>query len=345
MKMRLAFVGFGNVARAFARQLDSRAKMLADELGVTWQTTAIATANHGCVVSDEGLNLDKAIKMAELGESLVALKGATACLDSMDVIKRCNADLLFETTPLDPQAGEPAVSHIRNALKRKIHVVTANKGPVAFAFKELKALAIEQGAHFRFESSVMDGAPVFNLAEYCLPAAKITALSGVLNSTTNMILSGMESGRPFDESLDEARRLGIAEANSDYDLDGWDTAVKMIALVQVLMGIDVRLAEVDRTGIRDITPDVLQSAAQKGSVVRLMARAEKAAGGVKIKVAPENVPLTSPFGSVRGTSSLLVIKSDLMGEIGIYEEAPGIEQTAYGLLSDMMRICEELKRP
>jgi homoserine dehydrogenase len=310
--------------------------------GLRWRTTAIATANHGCITSNAGIDLIQTAACVERGGDLAELPESTAASDPLAVIESCNADILFETTPLSAVDGEPATTHIRSSLTRGIHVVTANKGPIAFAYSELKSLAAEAGTRFRFEGTVMDGAPVFNLAEQCLPGVRVLGFSGVLNSTTNLILTGMESGRSFEESLKEARRRGIAEANSDYDIDGWDAAVKAVALANVLMHADSRPVDVDRDGIRNVRVEDIERAARSGMVIRLVSRGRRATEGVKLTVAPEHVPATSALGSVRGTSNVLVLETDLMGEIAIVEDDPGIEQTAYALLSDMIHIHEYL---
>ncbi|HEX8088089.1 MAG TPA: homoserine dehydrogenase, partial [Blastocatellia bacterium] len=220
----------------------------------------------------------------------------------------------------------------------------ANKGPIAFAHRELSRLAGERGVSFRFEGTVMDGAPIFNLAEYCLPVARVLGFCGLLNSTTNVILAGMELGRSFDESLAEARRLGIAEANADYDIDGWDAAVKAVALANVLMSADARPSDVERAGIRGVTSEDLRSAGRDGNRIRLVARAEILGGKLRLDVGPKAVPLASPLGCASGASNVLAISTDLMGELTIFEKDPGVEQTAYALLSDMMRIHADLIR-
>lgn len=338
MHLRLTFIGFGNVARAFARILTAHESQLAERYGLRCSTTAVATARHGCITSDDGIDLLKAAARVESGGALTALDGAVSVADSATLIERCNADLIFETTPLNPDSGEPAISYIRSALTRGIHVVTANKGPIAFAYRELESLAAKHGAGFRFEGTVMDGTPVFNLVHSCLPGARVLGFSGVLNSTTNLILTGMESGQSFEECLAEAQRRGIAEADAGYDIDGWDAAVKAVALANVLMDSDSRPADVDRKGIRGIKVEDLNSAAMVGRAVRLVARGKQTAGGVKLTVAPEEVSTSSVLGSVRGTSNVLVLETDLMGEIAIVETDPGVEQTAYALLSDMINI-------
>jgi homoserine dehydrogenase len=206
----------------------------------------------------------------------------------------------------------------------------------------LRSLAAERGVRFLFEGTVMDGTPIFNLADYCLPGVRVLGFSGVLNSTTNLILTGMESGGSFEESLAVAQRQGIAETNPDYDIDGWDAAVKAVALANVLMSANLRPGDVVRRGIREVTVEDLDRAASSGMAVRLVARGERSGDGAKLTVNPERVPLSSALGSVRGTSNVLVLETDLMGEIAIVENDPGIKQTAYALLSDMIRIHESL---
>ena len=339
MELRFAFVGFGNVARAFARMLHANEQRLGVELGLRWRTTAIATANHGCVVAGPGgINLDDAARLSETSGSLLELPGTIDAGDSEALISRCEADVIFETTPLNPENGEPGIGLIRAALDRRINVVTANKGPLAFAYRELQELAASRRVSFRFEGAVMDGAPVFNLLERCLPAVKVLGFEGVLNSTTNHILTGMELGRSFDECVIEAQRLGIAEANPDYDIDGWDAAVKAVALANVLMGADMRPSQVERRGVRDITSGQLKAAAEKDCVIRLLARASTSEDRLKLTVAPEAVPRSSPLGAARGMTNVLLLRTDLMGELAICEIDPGIEQTAYALLSDLLAI-------
>ena len=317
------FIGFGNVARAFGRMLGEHQSALELKYGLRWKTTAIATANHGCITSMTGIDLLEAADCVERDKSLTELPESHAAPDPLAIIKSCKADILFETTPLNAVDGEPAITNIQTAIARRIHVVTANKGPIAFAYPELKSLATQHGVS-------------------CLPGVRVLGFSGVLNSTTNLVLSGMEAGHSFDESLAEARRRGIAEANADHDIDGWDAAVKAVALANVLMDADARPSDVAREGIRNVGVEDLAEAARSGMTIRLVARGRRSTAGVKLTVAPEWVPANSALGSVQGTSNVLVLETDLMGEIAIVEDQPGIDQTAYALLSDMIQIHEHL---
>ena len=343
MELRLAFIGFGNVAREFARILDSRKHMLAAEYDIHLRTTGIATGKHGCVISNSSIDLKEVLQRLENLDSLVGLPHTSETGDAVSLMENCEADILFETTPLSPMDGEPATTYIRKAFECGMNVVTANKGPIACAYGELKTSAEKHNVKFRFEGTVLDGTPIFNLQEYCLPASQVVSFAGVLNSTTNMILMGMEAGQSFAQSLAQAQRLGIAEANADYDIDGWDAAVKAVALAKVLMKAEIHPREVSPTGIRDISVTDLHQARQSGKAIRLIARAEALSHGVKIGVAPEVVPRDSLLGSLQGTSNALLIQTDLMGELAIVENHPGIAQTAYALLSDMIRIHEETK--
>ena len=344
MELKIAFAGFGTVAQAFSRILCERQSQLATQFGLRWRTTAIATANHGCVLSGGDIDLEDASKCVSEGYSLLGIWRTFDASNTFHLIDNCDADVVFETTPLNPINGEPAVTIIGRALSRGISVVSANKGPLAYAYHELRKLAIQRSAGFRFEGTVMDGTPVFNLAEYCLPGTVVTGFYGILNSTTNFVITGLEAGHSFDDCLLQARKLGIVEANAEHDIDGWDAAVKAVALANVLMGTDVRPRDVERQGIRNLSSAEAQGAADEGLAIRLVARAEIVSGKLMIRVGPERLPRESLLGSTRGTSNVLVLQTDLMGELALVEFEPGIEQTAYALLSDLIRVHEEMLR-
>jgi homoserine dehydrogenase len=338
MHLKLAFIGFGNVAREFARILDHDRISLEADRALTWRVTAIATAAHGCVLSSRGIDLLEAVGVVSSGRQLTEIDGATSVASTAELIEQCDADVLFETTPLNPNDGQPAIDYIRSALSRRINVITANKGPIACKYRELRDLAKRFNVGFRFEGTVMDGTPVFNLVETCLPGTRVFGFEAILNSTTNLILTLMEDGRPFDESLSEAQLRGIAEANPDYDIDGWDAVMKAKALANVLMDAERRGTRVECEGIRGIDAGELKAARDAGFSIRVVARAVDGPESVMISVRPERVKLDSLFATIRGTSNVLVLKTDLMGEIAIVEQDPGVRQTAYALLSDLLRM-------
>jgi homoserine dehydrogenase len=254
-------------------------------------------------------------------------------------IRRVPADVLFEITPLEPRSGEPAIGHARRALGRGLHVVTANKGPVAYARRALLALARRRGVRFLHEGAVMDGTPIFNLAERCLPGARVTGFRGLLNSTTTRILSRMERGGSAQEALREAQAAGVTEADPSHDLEGWDAAVKGCVLANALMGAEVRPPQVRRRGITAITGAQARAALRSGHRLRLIVRAVRGPKGVAVSVAPERVPV-GDFLVSAGSDGALVLGTDLMGEVGIWEGAGGVDQTAYALLSDLLAVLD-----
>jgi homoserine dehydrogenase len=257
--------------------------------------------------------------------------------DVRDFIARVPADVLVEISTLDPRTGQPATRYVRQALTRGLHVVTANKGPVAFALRSLRALAERKGRLFLHEGAVMDGTPVFNLVARCLPGARIEGFRGTLNSTTNLVLSRMEQGRSRDAAVREAQRLGIAEADPRNDLDGWDAAFKGCALANALMGASVRPKQVRRLGIAGVSLAGVRRAFAAGFRTRLVVRGVRSGSRVRVSVAPERIPLGNPL-SGSGPDAALVFETDLMGEIGVFERGATVDQTAYALLSDLLEI-------
>jgi len=246
------------------------------------------------------------------------------------------ADVLFEATSLNVESGEPAIDHIRAALEHGAHAITANKGPIVHAYRELRDLAAARGRRFLFESTVMDGVPIFSLFEQ-LPAIHLRGFHGILNSTTNVILGEMEQGLTFDEALKKAQSLGVAETDATYDIDGWDAAAKTAALITVLMDVPVRLDQIEREGIRDLTPQALRNARRDGWPFKLVCRAQRAGDGIKAGVAPEKVLASSPMGKISATSSYIYFETDIFPGIAITEENPGLYATAYGMLADFGR--------
>jgi homoserine dehydrogenase len=235
------------------------------------------------------------------------------------------------------ETGMPAVDYIREALMFGAHAITANKGPVLHAYEELSELASKQGRSFLFESTVMDGVPLFSLFRENLPAIEVKGFHGVLNSTTNFVLGEMEAGLTFDEALKRAQQLGIAEENADLDIDGWDAAIKVALLVRVIMGADIRLADIDRQGIRKLSLDEVRSTAKAGKSHKLVCRACREGASVKASVRLEEVPFTDALAWVRGASSVLCFETDVFPGLTITETHPDLNATAYGMLSDFIR--------
>lgn len=315
-------IGYGNVGRAFARLIEAKRKVF------PFRIVAIQTLRHGSAFDPHGLPVDPAF---------------AARAGSIDeFLDRARPEVVVELTTLNPASGEPAISHIRAAFARCQHVVTANKGPIAHAYAALAEEANRAGVQFRFESTVMDGAPVFNMARNTLPGCTIRGFTGVLNSTTNVVIEALRDGHTLQEGIERARNIGITEADASYDIDGWDAAAKTAALANVLMDARVTPLEVDRRGIGRLTPEKLAELKAQGKTIRLVSRARTTATGVKLRVRAEVIAETDLLASARGTSSLLLFDTDLMGTIGTIELNPGVEQTAYGVFSDVVDVAKTL---
>lgn len=333
----LALLGFGNAGRAFARLLLDKHDTIAVGYGVDVRVTAIATGRHGALVDAGGIELGCVLDQLERDD---ILPGATE-RKALDIAQKAAYDVLVEATPLNIRTGQPAIDHIRAALTRGKHVVTANKGPVAWAWHELRDLAREKGAHLFCETTVMDGTPVFNLVDRTLPLAEVTEVSGILNSTTNFILEHLANGEDYDAILAEGRRLGFVEADPSMDIDGYDAAAKITALLNVLMDARMTPDRVDRTGIGHITVADIRAAAARGNVIKLMCRGWREKGTVRASVKPVEVPKGDLLAAIDATSSVVSITTDLMGKLSVVEHDPLIEQTAFGIFSDVLRVIEE----
>jgi homoserine dehydrogenase len=336
----LALLGFGNVGRAFARLLQRKETELETDYGITFIVTGIATGRHGIAIDPNGIDLDKAIELFESGQSLSPIS-QLPITNSQDFINSVPADVLFENSPVNHRNGEPAVTHLRTALERGMHAITANKGPVVHAYRELTELARANGRKFYFESTVMDGAPIFSLFRSTLPAAKVISFRGILNSTTNLILGRMETGESFDDAVKYCQKIGLAETDPSGDVDGWDAAIKVAALATVLMGFPLKPRQVDRTGIRGITAPMVLDAKMQGRRWKLVCTAEKDGRIVKGRVAPELVDSSSPLYSVEGSSSIVEFRTDTLSSLSIIEGNPGPETTAYGLLADFINVAKD----
>ncbi len=333
---KLAFLGFGNVGRALAQLLIRKKAELREKHDITFSVTGIATSRHGTLVNHTGIDLFGALELVRSSQSL-SLLTSELIEDSFDFIKKCKADVLFENTSVNHETGQPALDHIKTALGLGMHVCTANKGPVVHAYKELQDLADANGVRFYHESTVMDGAPIFSLFRESIPASNLLSFKGVLNSTTNLILSRLERGDSFEQALTYCQQVGIAETDPSGDIDGWDAAIKVSALVTVLMGIPLKPQDIDREGIRNITPELVADALKEGKRYKLICSAKREGDTIiSARVAPELIPSTSPIYSVEGTSSIVEFKTDVLGDLSIVEKDPGPHTTAYGLLADFV---------
>jgi homoserine dehydrogenase len=329
----LVLLGFGNVGQALARLLlEKRPELHPLELSVV----GILTSHHGGALDGDGLDLGAALAIAEQGGSLSDLSGSAAPAQVPEFLQASGAQALVETTPVNYESGQPALDFLRAGLQCGMHAITANKGPVVHGYRELSRLARDRHRRFLFESAVMDGAPLFSLWRETLPAAKLSAFRGVLNSTTNLILTLMEQGQSFQEALGHAQAIGITETDPHGDIQGWDAAVKVAALVTVLMDTPLSPQQVAREGIEMISPAMVREAGERGERWKLVCRAEVGEQGISASVRPERVGPQDPLFGVMGTSSAITLWTDVLGPLTLVESDPGPRTTAYGLLADLV---------
>lgn len=319
--LKLAIIGYGNVGRALARLLRLQRREF------PFAITGIHTLRHGTALDPGGLPPDP-----PFGPRLSSIE---------EFLDASRAQIAVELTTLNPSDGEPAISHIRAAFARGMHVVTANKGPVAHAYASLRDQAAGAGLAFRFESAVMDGAPVFNLWRHCLPAVKVLGFAGVLNSTTKIVIETMEQGGSFEFGLATARSMGITEADGAFDIEGWDSAAKTAALANVLLDARTCPQNVSTRGITRLTPERLQEIFRQGKTVRLVSRGRRAPSGVSLRVRAEVLDRSHVLAATPGTSNLILFQTDLMGTFGTLSIDPGVDQTAYGVFSDLVAITHQ----
>jgi len=321
------------VNRTLAQLLAKRAQELRDRYDITYRITGVASRRLGWIADPNGLNWED---VCGAGAPARELPAALEKSELARWLAAAKADVLFEATSLNVETGQPAVDHIRAALNHGAHAITANKGPIVHAYRELRDLAAMKGKRFLFESTVMDGVPVFSFFDQ-LPAIHLQGFHGILNSTTNVILSQMEEGLTFDEALKKAQELGIAESDATHDIEGWDAAVKTAALITVLMDTPLKLNEIQREGIRDLTPQAVRNAKRDGWPFKLVCRARRTATGIEASVKPEKVLSAQPMAKIRDSSSYVYFETDIFPGLAITEEDPGLYATAYGMLADFVR--------
>jgi homoserine dehydrogenase len=338
MELELLLVGFGNVGRRFAGLLDERRERLFRDHGLTTRVVGIASGRHGGVFDPDGVDLGAALGADRLGP----------VRDGIDLIQRAATRrtarplVVVETSPLNIADARPAIDHVRLALGSRMHVISANKGPVAFAYRELAQLGARMGARFLFEGAVMDGIPVFNLVRETMPGMDVTGFRGVVNSTTNYIITMLEEGGEFGPALAEMQRQGIAEADASLDVDGWDAAAKTAALANVLMDAGITPADVERTGISGLSGAQVRECVARGRHIRLVASASRDGNVVRTRVSPEELPGNDPLALLRGMSNALFVETDLLGRVGITQLDGGLTQTAYALVADLVTIARGL---
>jgi homoserine dehydrogenase len=336
-QINFAFIGFGHVGRAFARLLIDRQKWLLKTHGIEWKITGIATKKHGTAIDYNGLPVKNILGSWKRYSNLQQFHTGPDCDSTIDFIRQCGADVLFEMSILD-LSGEPAATYIHEALGAGLHVITTNKGPVSTHFNKLTRLARLRDVRFLYEGTVMDGMPVFNLVHQSLPATKIRSLRGIFNSTTNYILTQMEQGTSFDAALAYVKNAGITEADPELDLAGWDSASKLSILIQAMMGGRVKPKDIERSGISEETGKFVRAAVRRDRRLRLVARAYRQGGRVIGKVELQELEVFDPLATIRGMGNILILNTDTMRELALMENNPTVDQTAFAMFSDLISL-------
>ena len=339
MRHRIVLVGFGNVGREFARLLLEHRSELKREFGLDASIGAILTARHGSVENPAGIDVRKALRLADAGVSLESC-GRGIPVRAPEYIRRARANVVVEVTPLRIAPRQVAFDHVLAALRTGKHVITANKGPVVYHYRLLRELARRNRVGFRYEGTVMDGAPVFNLFQEALRGARVESFEGILNSTTNLVLSEIEAGHTYADGVEAARRIGFLETDPSMDLDGWDATVKACLLANVLMGGRVRPERVPRQGVSTLAAEAVRDALPEGKRMKQIARGWRDGRTVKVSVSIEAIGSDHPLFSVNGTSGSLLVRTNMLKEFQIIERDPALRQTAFAVYSDLIAIHE-----
>lgn len=336
---KIALLGFGNVLRNFAQLLLDKETTLKEKYDTKLIVTGITTNSKGYAIDPSGLDLKEVLELIKKGEKLNSLHKGDEIKNTIDFIKKVPAEVVLEATWLDPKTGQPALDFCELALNEGKHVVTANKGPVAFGYHKLKALADSKGLGFFYESTVMDGSPLHVIGRESILGLDVLKIRGILNSTTNYILSRMEEKVSFEDALKEMQDQGLAEADPTNDVDGWDSSVKILILAKIYMGAELTPADVDRVGIRHITTEDIESARADGKRIKLVCEAERGADGkVKLTVKPRYLEMSHPLAGVMQTSAAVTIETDVLREITLLQNDSSPRTTAYGMLIDTLNI-------
>ena len=343
MQFKIAFIGFGTVGQGLTEILLEKKDMLGEKYDFHFKIVAISDIMKGAVYDEGGLDMEKILELVKKGKKLDEYPTGVKGMDSMATIQETNADTIIEVTYTDVKTGEPALTHIKAALNAGKNVVSTNKGPVVKQVMELLDLAASNNVHYGFEGVVLAGTPVLNLAKFTLAGNKITGFKGILNGTTNYILTRMEEGISYDDALKKAQELGYAEADPTGDVEGLDALGKVVILSNVVLGKNLSVKDVQRKGITGITGDDVKKAKAEGKRWKLIGSAEiQSDGSVKAKVSPEKLPLSNPLAGVCEAINALTYYTDELGPVTIVGPGAGRRETGFSLLIDLLEINRKL---
>ncbi len=327
MIWRIGIIGFGNVGQAFLQLLLDKRKCLERKYGFRYSIVGIVDKAKGSAYSPSGLPLDKLNAGGIPREYLLNM-------DSLELIQEREVDVVVIAIPSNLRSGEPALSYAKRALENGIHVITTNKGCVLRGYRELQELAHRSSSYFKFEGTVLSGTPVISLLRQELAGCEIRKIEGILNGTTNFILSKMEEGLSFQDALRKAQEMGYAEQDASLDIDGLDTAAKATILANAVLDMNLTLENVLRKGIRDITPEEIKEARRRGRCIKLMAEISREGA----RVTPMEIPFTHPLARIRDALNGIVVHTDTLPQLMISGPGAGRKETAQAVLRDLLDI-------
>jgi homoserine dehydrogenase len=343
MHFNLAFIGFGTVGQGLTEILLDKKEMLLEKYGFSYDVVAISDIMKGSIYDKNGLNLEKILKLVNSGKKLDEYPSGVKGLDSLATITNTDANTIVEVTFTDVKTGEPALTHIKTALQSGKNVVSTNKGPVVKQAIKLLKLAESNNVYYGFEGVVLAGTPVLNLAKYTLAGNKISGFKGILNGTTNYILTRMEEGMSYEEALKKAQELGYAEADPTGDVEGLDALGKVVILSNVVLGKKLSWTDVKRKGITGVKVDDIKKAKSEGKRWKLIGSAFiEQDGTVKAKVWPEKLPLNDPLAGVSEAVNALTYYTDELGSVTIVGPGAGRHETGFSLLIDLLEINRKM---
>lgn len=337
-RIRLVLIGLGNVGSRVLHILRDKADLYRARHGLELAVVGAADS-RGAAWSPDGLSLQRLIALKEAGDSAAGYigagrKGATG----LDLLRGVQADVLVEASPVNLADGEPAISHVRAALESGMHVVTANKAPLALAYTDIMALAQEHGRRLLFSATVGGGLPAVNIGARDLNHATIERLEGVVNLTSHFILAHMSRGHTYAEALQLAQEAGHAEADPSLDVDGWDAASKLVILANAVLGVPAGLPDVRVAGIRGITPKMLKHSRQRGNVILPLAVAERRGGEYRLSVQPTEVGSDHPLARLTAHEMGIVYHTDTNGVVTATVDEVDPMPTAGAVVRDVIAL-------
>ncbi|MGG5289107.1 homoserine dehydrogenase [Pseudomonas shirazensis] len=336
---KIALVGFGGVNRGLAQLVAERNARWQASLGFSLKIVGVSDIFLGSIVNRDGLDAAQLVALPAEKGAFAKLHGGTAEAFTETVIKQSGADIIAEATFTNPVDGEPASTFCRWALESGIHVVTTNKGPIALHGSELKALAQRHDVAFEYEGSVMSGTPVIRLARQALAGAEVQGFEGILNGTSNYVLTRMQEGLSFAAAVAQAQQLGYAEADPSADVDGYDVRLKVVILANELLNAKLQISDVACSGISNISAEDIATASRNGQCWKLIGAAQRQAdGSVQASVAARLLPLSHPLAGISGATNAVSFTTELVGAVTVSGPGAGKIETAFALLSDIVAI-------